>query len=530
MFDVRKSVAALAVAASVGGMLGATAAPAGAQTIKAVMHSDVKILDPIWTTAYIQRNFGYMVWDTLFAMDEKFDVKPQMVDKYDVSADNLTWTFTLRDGLVWSDGKPVTSDDCIASIKRWAARDSMGQKMLGSVAGFEKVDDKTFKMKMKEPYGLVLQSLGKPSSNVPFMMPKQTAETDPLQQIKVEDVIGSGPFLFIAKEWKPGEKIVFTKSPTYKPRAEPASGLAGGKVVKVDRVEWIAMPDVQTQVAAIQNGEIDMIEAPGHDLLPLLSKDKNIKIVDYNPLGNQYVLRFNQLFKPFDNAKIRHAALVAFGQEDFLKATIGDPKYFKVCKPVFVCGTSLASDDGMKDVLNGNAAKAKELLKEAGYDGTPVVLMQSTDLQVLTNLAPVAKAQLEAAGFKVDMQPMDWQTLVGRRTKKDPPDKGGWNAFLTSWVAADILNPVMAGFFNSACDKAMFGWPCDETIEKMRDAYSKESDPVKQTQIAIDLQKYWVDHPTHANLGQWYQPSALRTNLDGMMVAPVPVFWNMSKK
>jgi peptide/nickel transport system substrate-binding protein len=470
------------------------------------------------------------VWDTLFAMDEKFDVKPQMVDKYDVSADQLTWTFTLRDGLEWHDGKPVTPEDCIASIKRWAARDSMGQKMMGSVLDFEVVDAKTFKMKMKEPYGLVLQSLGKPSSNVPFMMPKKTAETDPNTQIKVEDVIGSGPFIFVANEWKPGEKIVYVKNPKYKPRAEPASGLAGGKVAKVDRVEWIWIPDVQTQVAAIQNGEIDMIESPGHDLLPLLSKDKNIKLFDGNPLGNQFVFRFNQLFKPFDNAKIRHAAMVAFGQEDFLKAAVGEPKYYKVCKPVFICGTPLASEDGMKDVLNQNAAKAKELLKEAGYDGTPVVLMQSTDLQILTNLAPVAKAQLEAAGFKVDMQSMDWQTLVGRRAKKDPPDKGGWNAFLTSWVAADILNPVMAGFFNSACDKAMFGWPCDETIEKMRDAFAKESDAAKQKQIAIDLQKYWVDHPTHVNLGQWYQPAALRTNIDGMMVAPVTVFWNMTKK
>jgi peptide/nickel transport system substrate-binding protein len=181
-------------------------------------------------------------------------------------------------------------------------------------------------------------------------------------------------------------------------------------------------------------------------------------------------------------------------------------------------------------VLNQNAAKARELLKAAGYDGTPVVLMQSTDLPVLTNLAAVAKAQMEAMGLKVDMQSMDWQTLVGRRTKKDPPDKGGWNAFLTSWVAADILNPVMAGFFNAACDKAMFGWPCDEKIEKMRDAFSKETDAAKQKQIAVDLQKYWVDAPTHVNLGQWYQPQVLRTNLDGSMVAPVTVFWNISKK
>jgi peptide/nickel transport system substrate-binding protein len=184
----------------------------------------------------------------------------------------------------------------------------------------------------------------------------------------------------------------------------------------------------------------------------------------------------------------------------------------------------------MQDVLNQNAAKAREILKEAGYDGTPVVLLQSTDLGVLTNLSPVAKQQLEAAGFKVDVQSMDWQTVVSRRTKKDPPDKGGWNAFFTSWAAADILNPVMAGFFNTACDKAMFGWPCDETIEKMRDQFAKETDPAKQKQIVVDLQKYWVEHPTHINVGQWYQPFALSTKIDGVMVAPVTVFWNMTKK
>ena len=360
MLNFRKAAFAVAMAAGVAGLTGGIGAQA--QTIKAVMHSDVKILDPIWTTAYIQRNFGYMVWDTLFAFDEKFEVKPQMVDKWTVSDDKLTWTFTLRDGLEWSNGTPVTSEDCIASIKRWAARDSMGQKLIASVKSLEAVDAKTFKMNMKEPYGLVLQSLGKPSSNVPFMMPKKTADTDPMQQIKVEDVVGSGPFVFVASEWKPGEKIVFTKNAKYKPRSEPASGLAGGKVVKVDRVEWIAMPDVQTQVAALQNGEIDMIEAPSHDLLPLLGSDKNIKLFNGNPLGNQYVFRFNTLFKPFDNPKIRHAAMVAFNQEDFLKATIGDPQWYKVCKPVFVCGSPLASEDGMAGVLNRSMEQRANLV------------------------------------------------------------------------------------------------------------------------------------------------------------------------
>ena len=321
MFNFRKTAFAMAMAASVAGLMGSVGAEA--QTLKVVMHSDVKILDPIWTTAYIQRNHGYMVWDTLFAFDEKFEVKPQMVDKWTESADKLTWTFTLRDGLEWTNGTPVTSEDCIASIKRWAARDSMGQKLMASVASLEAVDAKTFKMNMKEPYGLVLQSLGKPSSNVPFMMPKKTAETDPMQQIKVEDVIGSGPFIFVASEWKPGEKIVYVKNPKYKPRLEPASGLAGGKVVKVDRVEWTSMPDPAVAAAALGNAEVDMIEAINNDQKVLLNRSKDVKVEALSKLGWFGLLRPNHLHPPFDNPKARQALALMVDQTEYMQAAFG---------------------------------------------------------------------------------------------------------------------------------------------------------------------------------------------------------------
>src|SRR5215469_15919486 len=289
MFDFRKSIATVVAAASIAGMMGA--APAEAQTLKVVMHSDLKILDPIWTTAYIVRNHGYLVWDTLFAMDEKFEVKPQMVDKWEVSPDKLTWTFTLRDGLEWHDGKPVTAEDCVASIKRWGAKDSMGQKLVGVVKEFSTPDAKTIKMVLKQPYGMVLESLGKSSSNVPFMMPKRIADTDPNTQIT--DATGYGPFIFKKDEWKPGDKTVYVRNPKYKPRAEPASGLAGGKIAKLDRVEWVAIPDQLTATNALLKGEIDMIETPQHDLLKMMEADPGVKLVTLNKWGNQYIFRFN---------------------------------------------------------------------------------------------------------------------------------------------------------------------------------------------------------------------------------------------
>jgi peptide/nickel transport system substrate-binding protein len=516
---------ALLGAAAVTAALALPQTASAQKTLRVVMHSDLKIIDPIWTTAYIVRNHGYMIYDTLFAMDEKGEIKPQMLEKYELSADKLTYTMTLRDGLEWHDGKPVTSDDCIASIKRWAAKDAAGQKMMSFVGSIDKVNDKTFTIKLKEPTGLVLIGLGKPSSNVPFMMPQRVAEGDPNKQL--EEAIGSGPFIFKRDEWKPGDKTVYIKNPKYKPRAEPASGLAGGKVVNVDRVEWRAISDHQQAVNAMLAGEIDYIEAATHDLLPLLKKDANVKLWDANPLGNQYTFRPNSTQKPFDNPKVRQALWYAFNQKDFLDGVIGNADYYKECLSMFVCGTALASDKGMDGLLKSDFKKAQELLKEAGYDGTPIVLMHSTDLAVLTNLAPVAKQLMEKAGFKVDMQSMDWQTVVARRAKKDPANAGGWHAFLTSWNAADITNPVIAAYFNSACDKALFGWPCDPEMEKLRDAFARETDPAKQKVIAEDIQVQATKMTSHIHLGQWYQPISARKNIDGILSAPAPVFWNI---
>ncbi len=498
------------------------------KTLRAVMHSDLKIVDPIWTTAYIVRNHGYMIYDTLFATDADGNIKPQMADKYEVSSDQLTHTITLRDGLAWHDGAPVTAEDCAASIKRWGARDSVGQKLMSFVDSITAADAKTIVIKLKSPTGLVLLGLGKPSSNVPFMMPKRVADTDPNKQI--DDFTGSGPFIFKKDEWKPGDKTVYVKNDKYKPRSEPASALAGGKVVKVDRVEWRAISDQQQIANAMLAGEIDYVEQPKHDLIPLYKKDASLVVKDYNPLGNQYVFRMNWTQKPFDNAKVRQAVLYAFNQKDFLDGVIGNPEYYKECKAMFVCGTTFATEKGMEDKFTSNFARAKELLAEGGYDGTPIVLMQSTDLDVLTNLAPVAKSLLEKAGFKVDMQSMDWQTLVGRRVKKDAPSAGGWNAALTSWVAADVTNPVGAAFLNASCDKAAWGWPCDEAMEKLRDAFAREIDPAKQKAIAEAVQVRVSEVVTHIYLGQWYQPQIHKNTVSGIISAPVPVFWNVEMK
>src|SRR5262245_13637603 len=305
MRPVKLQIVKLVAHAAAAAALALLSGTASAQTLKVVMHSDVKIIDPYWTTAYIVRNYGYMVYDTLLAVDDKLQVKPQMLEGWTVSDDKLTYTFTLRDGLLFHDGKPVPAEDCVASLNRWAPKDAMGQKLMSFTRELKAVDAKTFTLALKEPYGLVLETLGKPSSLVPFIMPKRVAETP--GNVQISDTTGSGPFVFRKDLWRPGERSIYDKFKDYKPRPEPASGLSGGKVVHLDRVEWINITDPQTIINALASGEIDMIDQPVIELLPILEGDKNIEIVDLNPLGAQLSFRFNTLHKPFDNPRIRQA-------------------------------------------------------------------------------------------------------------------------------------------------------------------------------------------------------------------------------
>ena len=505
----------------------AVALPAAAQqTLKIVMHSDLKVLDPIWASAQISRTHGYMVYDTLFGLDDQLRPQPQMVGDWNVDAAGLVYAFVLRDGLAWHDGQPVTAEDCIASLKRWGSRDVMGIKLLSYVKELSAPDPRTIRLELKQPYGLVIDSLAKPTGIVPFMMPKRVAEAPATQQIK--DPIGSGPFVFKSDEWRPGDRVVYVKNPRYVPRSEPAQNFAGGKVVKIDRVEWLSIADPQTAVNALESGEIDAVESVAHDLLPLLEKKKGI-VVARGIYASQYDMRPNWLHPPFDNPKMRLALGYAIDQKEYLTAAIGDVAYWRLCKAYFGCGTPLASDAGMEGLLEGNIAKARALVQEAGYDGRPIVLLQVSDISVLANLAPVAKAQLERIGLKVDMRPADWQTHLARVLRKEPPEDRGWNLTLSSTGVVDLLNPVTSLFLNAACEKASAGWPCDARLEELRDAFAREPDPAKRKAIADEIQSRAAQIGTHYPLGEWFNASAVSVRTRDWLRPPsASVFWGVT--
>jgi peptide/nickel transport system substrate-binding protein len=291
------------------------------KTLRFIVRTDLRVLDPIWTTAYVTRNHGYMIFDTLFALDSKFKPQPQMVGDYSISPDKLVYRFALRPGLKFHDGQPVRGDDCTASLRRWMARDSLGQSLAAAIDEMTGGTDSTFTIRLKEPFPLLPEGLAKVSSLVPFIMPERMASTDPFQQ--VTDTVGSGPFKFVREEFEPGHKAVYVKNPDYVPRAEPPDWASGGKVVKVDRIEWLVMSEPSTAAAALGGGEVDWWENPSPDLARVLAANPDLTIEDTDPLGTMGLLRFNQQQPPFDNVKMRQAVLAAVDQAEFMTALAG---------------------------------------------------------------------------------------------------------------------------------------------------------------------------------------------------------------
>lgn len=496
-----------------------------ANVLRVAPHAELKVVDPIWTTAYITRNHGYLVYDTLFAMDENFEPQPQMVDTWSMSPDQKTWTFTLREGLKWHDGNPVTAEDCVASLQRWGKRDGAGQQLFGQVQSLTAVDAKTFTMQLRTPNAFVLQTLSKMSANVPFMMPKAVAQTDAFQAIKSN--IGSGPYKYSESRSKPG-KTVYERNADYVPRAEKLSLAAGNKQGKADRIEWIYYPTQLEAAAALIAGQVDYVESPSYKEARLLADDKTIIVNTTDPLGNIGMARFNTLQPPFDKVAIRRAALMAMQQEDYMTAALDDPKYWRTCYSIFPCGTALSNSAGSEVLKSANLAAARDALRAAGYDGTPVVILNPTDSPVISAFTKVTAEKFRQIGFNVDVQDMPWATLTERRINQGPPKDGGWNMFHTWWLAGDVMDPT-AIVFSGNRETGWFGWLKDDELESQRAAFNTAATHAQRKAIAEKVQQRVIDDAAVGILGQFFEPVAYSAKVDGI-TSPIQFYWQMSVK
>ena len=502
----------------------AIAATAPGKLLRYVPSADLSTLDPLWSAATVVITHGYMVWDGLYGIDLSLTPQRQMVAGETVSSDGLTWTFHLRDGLFFHDGTPVRPADCIASLARWQEKDPFGQSIAAVLHEMKPLDDKSFVMRLSKPFPQMLFAIG---SRYPFIMPERIAKTPSSVQIK--EVVGSGPYRFIAKEWQAGNQAHYERYDKYSPAAGKPELFAGAKIAHFDRVHWVIQPDPATAASALMTGEVDWLEQPLIDLLPELRRNRQLKVETTDPFGALAMLRFNQLNPPFDNPKLRRALLPAINQVDVVTSVVGDQTALgKTDVGFFTAASPMANDAGMQ-ALTGkrDLALAKRLVAESGYKGERIVMLAPSDLPAINAMSQVMQDVLKRVGLNIDYQTTDWGTMLTRISKKDPVAQGGWSCYCVTWAGLAVATPGSSYPLRANGLKASTGWPTDAKLEALRDQWFDTPDLGKQQAIARQIQAEAFASLPYIPLGEWFNPMAHRTNLSGFVRSPYGLFWNV---
>lgn len=509
---------------AVGLFAAAVPGAARAKDLVAVLEAEIVTLDPHFTTAYISRTFGYMVYDTLFAPNSKGEIKPQMVDSWTVSDDKLTWRFKLRDGLKFHDGAPVTAKDVVASLKRWGERNALGVRLMAVTASLDAADDKTFVLTLKEPYGLVLDSLGATVGPVPFIIPARLAATPSSQQIT--EIVGSGPFVYDKARHNPGDRMYLRRNADYVSRGEPNDFLSGAKPVKTDGIDIRVVPDGATAAAALQAGEVDYLQYAPFDLIPSFEKDKNLKVMSFSgPHMFTGHYRLNHAFPPFNDPEIRRIALALVDQQEVLDGLGLDKRFAQTCDEFFICGSPYSTPNPAAS-KDHSIETAKKALKASNYKGEPVVVMIANDLEVPRVSSIIFADRLKRAGFNVDAQATDWATLLQRRLNKT-----GWSAFGVHALGLDLQTPLTNTAINLNCkDTGGAGFMCAKDMVPLFDEFSHAPDKAGQRSVADKIQAVVYREALAIPFGQLAQPAAYRVNVENLVPSALPVFWTVEKK
>ena len=510
----------------------ALAAPARAQRtnmMRFVPQANLTALDPIWTTAAVTMNHAYYVFDTLYGVDENLRARPQMAEGHEVSADGRTWLIKLREGLRFHDGEPVRAQDCAPSLRRWAARDTFGQTLGAAVDAWEAADDRTIRIRLKQPFPLLPDALAKPNSNIAFIMPERLANTEPTTQ--VTEMVGSGPYRFIRGDFVPGSRVAYEKFAGYVPRQEAPAWGSGGKVAHFDRIEWHVIPDPATASAALQAGEVDWWEQALADLLPSLRRNRNLTVEITDTAGYTGWGRFNHLQPPFNNPALRRAVLMALNQEDYLRAVTGnDPAAFRLSRGFWPTGTPYASEAGAELMTAPrNLEAARAAVRASGYNGERIVIINPTDFPTIGPFGQVTHDLFRRLGLNSELLESDWGTVVQRRNSREGVERGGWSMFHTWWPSVSILNPAINAVIRGAGERAWFGWHSNPRIEELATQWLAAPTPAAQSQIAAAMQASAFETVPAMPLGQFFIHTAYRANLRGVLKGVAPYPWNVRR-
>ena len=495
---------------------GATTLPATlfAQTAPTIFRwvpaNDLSILDPSYTTAAITATHALMVFDTLYGLDAQYQPQPQMIESEHVDQNGLRWTLQLREGLMFHDGSPVRAQDAVASIKRFGARNLIGQTLFSCLDTLSATSDRSLEFKLTRPFSLLSVTLASAAASI---MPERLANTP--DNIAIKEIIGSGPFRFLPHRWVSGSQIVYQKSAQYRPRLSgQASNTAGPKIAHIDEVRWQIIPDRATAVAALQNNEVDGIEVIDNEFIPTLRKNKQIALIKA-PLPSIFILRFNHLHAPFDNPAMRRAILSVINQTDYMMAANGAdfPEYWNDKCGVFAPGTPMASTAGM-DKLTGkrNLAQARKLIKDSGYAGQPIIILDPVDTAPYHACALVTEDLFKQLGIKTELRAMNWGSYLQRRNNQSSPAEGGWHIGFTALVGTGNLDPVSNPAIRGTGKLGWFGWPTNDTLEKLRQDWLFAATLQERQAICRDIQVQVMEHVPYIPLGAVYNLTALRKN------------------
>lgn len=515
----RRSLLAGAAALAAPGIAGA----ADRKLLRFVPSSDLAVLDPLFSTAAITGTHGLMVFDTLYGLDEHFQAQPQMVAGHVVEDDGLTWTLTLRDGLRFHDGEPVLARDAAASIARWAARDMYGQEIAARANEIVALDDKRVRLRLKQPFSVLPDALGKNGPSICVVMPERLARTDPAQQ--VTEMVGSGPYRFLPNERMAGARVAYERFAGYVPRSGGAtSRMAGPKNAHFDRVEWTVIPDQSTAAAALGNGEVDWVEALGSDVAPLLRRNPDL-VLAYAKDSSASILRFNWLQPPFDKPAIRRAFLGAVNQVDTMTAGYGaDTATWVADVGYFTSNSPMATSAGLEKLRPRDMAAIRRDLQAAGYAGERVVLLQSSDVQSQQAIGEMAADMLRRAGINLDVQTADWGTVSTRRANRGPLDKGGWSVFTTGLTNSTDPGGHLGLRANGT--KAWFGWPDSPRLEALRQDWFAAPGTAARADLCRQMQEQALEDVPYIPLGEYRALNGYRRGLTGFGPGS-PLFYNV---
>jgi peptide/nickel transport system substrate-binding protein len=503
---MRRVVRSLVIPIAIG-LLAVAAGPAPAQTRGGVLRvgnlGEPPTLDPHVSTTALAETLTNHVYEGLYTLDENNRPIAMLAEGMPaVSRDGLTYTFKLRAGVKFHNGKELSSEDVLASLNRWAKLATHGRTLFAQVAEFKALDRYTLELRLKEKSPVVVLTLAIPN-NFAAIYPKEIAEKYP--QAKVTEYVGTGPFR--VAEWKPDAHVRMVRFDDYKPRSERPTGYGGGKTAYLDEIRWIPVPDVATRGAQIETGELDFADDLSLDQYDNLARNPNVRILVAKPYF-WLIAVFNKKEGLMVNQKLRQAWQAAIDIEPIMRSVAGGRAEFYRLDPSLMFEEIREWHTRIPGLPYNerNPEKARRLLKEAGYRGEPIRFITTKEYKWMYDFAVLSKQQLEDVGFTIDLQVMDWATLSQRRF--NPKE---YEVFTTGIGMGAQYDPLHQGILS--CTWA--GWTCDEEIVRIQQELGRETDPRKRYALWEQQTRLWYEKVPSIRYGDLHGLRAVRKTVRG---------------